>query len=164
MEFINNLTKDTIIMTLFGGVFVLISFVFIYFLVSNVRRDIVSQQWPKAFGKLQDIEIVRHERRDRDETHRVHVSYAYVLTYEYEVDKTPYTVKRSESASNREEAVEESKRHHIGESTSVYYDPNEPSESRTQLESPWRNWLWFVGFLAFAGFGGGIIYIGFEFY
>ncbi len=161
MDFFNNLTSDIIIMTLFGGVFVLISFVFIYFMVRNIHRDVVSQNWPKAFGKLEDIEIVKHERQDREENHRTRISFSYSLTYGYEVDQVALTVKQSVPTRNREEAVEQSKTHHIGDSISVYYNPEEPSDSRTQLASPWRNWVWFIGFLAFAGFGSGIIYLGF---
>lgn len=163
MDIFTDLSKDQLIMSAFGGVFVLISFVFIYFMASNIRKDIVSHHWPTTLGKIQDIEVVKHVREERKDTTRTYVSYAYERTYGYEVDGNSHTIKVSEAARNREDAVEQSKQHKLGETTSVYYDPSDPSESRTMLQSPWRNWIWFIGFLAFAGFGCGIIYIGFAF-
>ena len=160
MDKIDFMSAGNLAVLAFGSAFVFVSLVLIYFGIKNIRLDISSQSWPVTEGGLIDTEIIKHVRRDDENRSRTYTHYTSNHTYLYKVSGEEYRATEEISAKTREEAVTLSKLRKPGSKVSLYYDPEDASQSRFHLSNPYRNWIWFLGALIFSLFGLGVSYLG----
>lgn len=164
MEFLSEV-KPSIWLGLFGGIFILIGCIFVFVALKQVREDLNSRSWPQTLAVLQDVEVVKRIREaGADKQYRTYTDYYCSLTYEYHADGATFTVQRREPADSREDAVRLSASHGNGETIPIYYKPGQPERHRFELASPLSGLVWLLPFVAFAGFGWAIIYLGNRFY
>ncbi len=144
----------------FGGVFILIGVFLAYMGIKSVATDLESRNWPTVEAVYVKSEVVKHVRRDDDNRSHTYTSYTCDRTYRYEVGEQSYDKVDQIRAEGREEAVALSKDVKVGEKVTLFYSLDEPSLARSELLSPWRNWVWFLGAILFPLFGVGVMYLG----
>lgn len=164
MEFLSSI-KPHVWMTAAGIVFILIGLIFVYVTVRSVRGHIAAQSWPQAEAVLERAEVIKRIREgDSDDHYRQYVSYFCEAVYSYSAGGNAFSAKKWLKAESREEAVRLAAAQKKGERVQIYYDPDDPESYRFELSSPVWGLIWLLPFLAFAGFGWAIIYVGRNFY
>lgn len=145
---------DATLLHLVGGVFILIGLVFVPVAWRVLRTRLAAQQWPPAVATLRDVEVVRHVReRDADEHHRLLVSHACVLHYEYRVDGRTYQASHGLPARDQAHALELAAQQVPGSQRTLYHDPQAPERHQVERPAPLGALLWLLPGVAFAGFG-----------
>ena len=160
MSDIDFMNTGTLVTLGFGGVFVLIGVFLAYMGIKSVVTDLESRNWPTVEAAYLKSEVVKQIRRDDDNRSHTYTSYTCDRTYRYEVGGQSYDMVEQIRAASREEAVALSKDLKAGQKVTLFYRPGEPSLARSELLSPGRNWIWFLGAILFPLFGIGVMYLG----
>lgn len=157
--------KESTLLIVIGSVFVLIGLIFLPIAWRKISDDFASRRWPQATAILKDVEVVKHiHERDDKEHYRQFVGYSCRLAYEYHALGQNHKAEHWEPGKDREDAVRISQTHKIGETRSLYYNPEAPERYRVEAVSGFGGLLWLLPFAGFAGFGGLLIFVARRFY
>lgn len=120
---------DWMILLLLGGIFTTIGVV-VGLLVGKPILDNAraTEQWPQTEGEILESELRETSSDNGSTLYSAHVVYHYALDGgEFESNRVWYG--DSYSTSDRSEMFEIVKRFPVGETVTVYYSPDKPSES-----------------------------------
>lgn len=128
--------SSNIIWLFCGGFFIFAFFVggvvAIIFGIRNRKKATESQNWPKVMGKITRAEIV--EELDTDEEGFTSKTYKPEIEYQYTVGDNEFTSTRisfggTRTYSSNKKAEETLTNYPLNESVSVFYNPQDSSES-----------------------------------
>jgi len=119
-----------------GGFFIFVFFVggvaAIIFGIRNRKKGTESQNWPKVIGKISRAEVL--EELDTDEEGFTSKSYKPEIEYQYGVGDEEFTSTKvsfggTRTYSSNKKAEEALTNYPLNGSVSVFYNPQDPSES-----------------------------------
>jgi len=119
-----------------GGFFIFVFFVggvaAIIFGIRNRKKGTESQNWPKVMGKISRAEVL--EELDTDEEGFTSKSYKPEIEYQYGVGDEEFTSTKvsfggTRTYSSHKKAEESLINYPLNGSVSVFYNPQDPSES-----------------------------------
>ncbi len=155
-------TSSNSLLWLVGGIFILIGLIFVPVAIKKVRADLASQSWPQTTATLERAEVMKYviDRMHKDEGPTQRTSYSALLSYRYEVNGQSYSAQHGEPADDPGHAARLVAAHTLGETRSIYYDPQAPQEYKVERAARHAGLLWLLPALAFGGFGWLIIWVG----
>ncbi|WP_298393193.1 DUF3592 domain-containing protein [uncultured Azonexus sp.] len=156
MEFSSSL------LAMIGTVFIVIGLIFVPVAIRKIRTDRASRSWPQATATLERAEVMKHviDRMHKENGPTQRISYSALLSYRYEINGQTYTAQHGEAADDTSHAARLAAAHRIGETRSIYYNPQAPEHYLIELEPSYSGLCWLLPALAFAGFGSLVIWVG----
>ena len=150
------------LMLLIGAVFMLIGLIFVPVAIRKLNADQASRSWPQTMATLERAEVMKYvvDRTHKDEGPTTRTSYSAALEYAYTVNGQRHVAQHGEAADDAAHAARLVAAHSLGETRSLYYNPQAPQEYRVELAGRYSGLLWLLPGLAFAGFGWLIIWTG----
>lgn len=148
------------LMVLIGVVFILIGLIFVPIAVRKLKADRASRLWPQTTATLERAEVMKYvvDRMHKEDGPTTRTSYSAALEYAYEVNGQRHVAQHGEPADDAAHAARLVAAHTLGETRSLYYNPQAPQEYRVELAGRYSGLLWLLPGLAFAGFGWLIIW------
>ena len=125
-----------------------------------------SASWPAVEGRITHSELVDVYRDSDDSNHRQR-SYEPNIRYSYRVDGVAYQGTRFSynwrlTENNRTRARRYTWRYQVNTKVQVYYDPTDPQISTLEPGFGKATFMWLVGGLTSATFGGSLFLIAFP--
>lgn len=150
-----------LVLLLIGSVFTIIGIVAgLVFGKPMLDEAKASEHWPQTQGEIIESEL-ETSRGDNGTMYGAHVVYRYSLDGgEFESDRIWFG--GDYSTSNRSEMFEVVKQYPVGQAVTVYYSPDQPSESVLMPGAYTSSYILFAIGMVFLGIGGSLL-LGFVF-
>ena len=118
--------------------------------------------WPTTTGTITSSRVVSQTERDRRETRREYTYYRAEVEYRYTVDGQRYTSDDIGSSgyrtTDRQEIESTVAQYPVGETVTVYYDPEKPERAVLTTETSWVDYMVMVMGLFFMAVAVGLYF------